>query len=78
MLFFKIVTKSKIKVVYVIRHPENSLSDRGIGLQEFIKDQFEEQNLDSSRFTIVLNSYNERLQDEKLVEKFQKQLVETY
>lgn len=32
MLFFKIVTQYPVKVVYVLRHPENSLSNRGIGI----------------------------------------------
>lgn len=32
MLFFKIVTISPVKIVYVLRHPENSLVDRGVGL----------------------------------------------
>ncbi|CAD8080628.1 unnamed protein product [Paramecium primaurelia] len=66
LLFYKIVTSGPIKIIYVIKNPENSLPNRGSDLQEFIKQICLQGRINIQKFNLILNCYLEDLSDEEL------------
>ncbi|CAK89860.1 unnamed protein product (macronuclear) [Paramecium tetraurelia] len=74
LLFYKIVTSGPIKIIYVIKTPENSLPNRGSDLQEFIKQVFLKGNVNIQQFNLLLNCYLEDLQEEQLRNKIKDDL----
>ncbi|CAD8152120.1 unnamed protein product [Paramecium octaurelia] len=67
MLFYKISTQSKVKILYVVRHPELEFQERGTNLQEFIKTTFKEQSIGIESLTLLLNAFNEENYSDELV-----------
>ncbi|CAD8152118.1 unnamed protein product [Paramecium octaurelia] len=74
LLFLKIVSKSKVKLIYVLRHPETRFNERGVGLQDFIKILFQGQQVDLEKICLLLNCYGDKLPDQGLKESVKKQL----
>ncbi|CAK89818.1 unnamed protein product (macronuclear) [Paramecium tetraurelia] len=74
MLFQKIVSKSKVKLIYVVRHPETRFNERGVGLQDFIKILFQGQQVDLEKICLLLNCYGDKMSDQGLRESVKKQL----
>ncbi|CAK90468.1 unnamed protein product (macronuclear) [Paramecium tetraurelia] len=76
MIFYKFITKSNVKIAYVLFHPQTNFISRGIALQQFIKTVFKEKNLEISKLALILNHFNENMKEEKLIINVQKQLKE--
>ncbi|CAD8111198.1 unnamed protein product [Paramecium sonneborni] len=74
MIFYKFITKSNVKIAYVITHPQNNFLERGQGLQQFINSVFKEGNIEISKLALILNSYQQNQSDKKLILLVQKQL----
>ncbi|CAD8152030.1 unnamed protein product [Paramecium octaurelia] len=74
LLFHKIATSGPIKIIYVIKNPENNLPNRGSDLQEFIKQVFLKGNDNIQKFNLLLNCYLEDLSEEKLQNKIKDDL----
>ncbi|CAK79843.1 unnamed protein product (macronuclear) [Paramecium tetraurelia] len=71
LLFNKIVSMGEVKIIYVINNPNNNLPTRGTDLQAFIS------QLDNPHFNLLLNCYNDDLDDEELINDIKEQLKQT-
>ncbi|CAK89816.1 unnamed protein product (macronuclear) [Paramecium tetraurelia] len=79
MLFYKISTQSKVKILYVIRHPELEFQDRGTNLQEFVRATFKEQSIGIENLTLLLNAFNEEYySDEEVKTSATEQICQLY
>ncbi|CAD8186655.1 unnamed protein product [Paramecium pentaurelia] len=76
MIFYKFITRSNVKIAYVITHPQVNFFERGHALQSFINSVFKEKNVDISKLALILNHYNDNMKEEKLIINVQKQLKE--
>ncbi|CAD8210831.1 unnamed protein product [Paramecium pentaurelia] len=70
LLFNKIVTSGPIKLIHIQKNPENYIPNRGMDLQQFMK------QLNNPKFSLLLNSYVDDLSDEELIECIQEQLTQ--
>ncbi|CAK84044.1 unnamed protein product (macronuclear) [Paramecium tetraurelia] len=77
-LFLRLIDKYEIKIVYILENPENQLFQRGAQLQEFIQKYLGGNKINIQRLNIILNNYQEDLNDRDLILIVQKQMEFIY
>ncbi|CAD8099941.1 unnamed protein product [Paramecium sonneborni] len=74
LLFNKLVTQCKIKIVYVFLNPGDDLQNKAEDLQNFIN----EADIDISKLTILINSYSKKRTDDQLIAGFQQEFMKKF
>ncbi|CAD8115905.1 unnamed protein product [Paramecium primaurelia] len=74
VLFNRIVIKTPIRIIFVVKIPDGNLANRGVEFQDFISRCFAQHIQEFSQVTLILNQYMDNLDDQDLIDDVKNQL----